>query len=318
MDNLNELLKNYESKTAKIDKNYFYVDKEQVIKEINKQRAKPLARSLEFLEKYKHKKGYESEKQFYTRLYKAKSFNAIKEGDPLLARLAHHTKQGDFFAMLQITKYQDKESQTNAIKNVKYLQSKKIKFYKTHLNRWNKGKDFKKIFEKENFILNGVNFGSYRNIEQNIYYALDGTDFVLKYTLKEPQKAQIGSFTARFFNNFDLKKEITAQRINPKPILKKYNAYTKQIQSKNTKANTALLYSLFYEKNEQGGYKYRKFIISIIQDYLYSNQILESYFNSQKIVSDNISKAKSQQITEPKSLEKFLKCWIYYRYLLEK
>lgn len=96
MDNLNELLKNYESKTAKIDKNYFYVDKEQVIKEINKQRAKPLARSLEFLEKYKHKKGYESEKQFYTRLYKAKSFNAIKEGDPLLARLAHHTKQGDF------------------------------------------------------------------------------------------------------------------------------------------------------------------------------------------------------------------------------
>ena len=164
MDNLNELLKNYESKTAKIDKNYFYVDKEQVIKEINKQRAKPLARSLEFLEKYKHKKGYESEKQFYTRLYKAKSFNAIKEGDPLLARLAHHTKQGDFFAMLQATKYQDKESQTNAIKNVKYLQSKKIKFYKTHLNRWNKGKDFKKIFEKENFILNGVNFGSYRNI----------------------------------------------------------------------------------------------------------------------------------------------------------
>ena len=97
MDNLNELLKNYESKTAKIDKNYFYVDKEQVIKEINKQRAKPLARSLEFLEKYKHKKDYESEKQFYTRLYKTKSFNAIKEGDPLLARLAHHTKQGDFF-----------------------------------------------------------------------------------------------------------------------------------------------------------------------------------------------------------------------------
>lgn len=323
MDNLNELLKNYESKTAKIDKNYFYVDKEQVIKEINKQRAKPLARSLEFLEKYKHKKGYESEKQFYTRLYKAKSFNAIKEGDPLLARLAHHTKQGDFFAMLQITKYQDKKSQTNAIQNIKFLQDLKVKFYQSRLNYRHKGGAFSDFLADETITLGGVDFGSYSDIEQNIYYALDGTDFVLEYTLKEPQKAQIGSFTARFFGSYKFPKEIKAQKINhqaQKDILIKTSS---QIPLNSVEANTALLYLLYHQRNtnKQGtyakGYKYRKFIVSIIQDYLYSNLILESYYNKNKLVSTKIKGAKSQNIAKPQAIEKFLNIWIKYRFFIE-
>ena len=323
MDNLNELLKNYESKTAKIDKNYFYVDKEQVIKEINKQRAKPLARSLEFLEKYKHKKGYESEKQFYTRLYKAKSFNAIKEGDPLLARLAHHTKQGDFFAMLQITKYQDKESQTNAIQNGKFLQDLKVKFYQSRLNYRHKGGAFSDFLADETITLGGVDFGSYSDIEQNIYYTLDGTDFVLEHTLKEPQKAQIGSFTARFFGSYKFPKEIKAQKINhqaQKDILIKTSS---QIPLNSVEASTALLYLLYHQRNtnKQGtyakGYKYRKFIVSIIQDYLYSNLILESYYNKNKLVSTKIKGAKSQNIAKPQAIEKFLNIWIKYRFFIE-
>lgn len=323
MDNLNELLKNYESKTAKIDKNYFYVDKEQVIKEINKQRAKPLARSLEFLEKYKHKKGYESEKQFYTRLYKAKSFNTIKEGDPLLARLAHHTKQGDFFAMLQVTKYQDKESQTNAIQNIKFLQDLKVKFYQSRLNYRHKGGAFSDFLADETITLGGVDFGSYSDIEQNIYYALDGTDFVLEYTLKEPQKAQIGSFTARFFGSYKFPKEIKAQKINhqaQKDILIKTSS---QIPLNSVEASTALLYLLYHQRNtnKQGtyakGYKYRKFIVSIIQDYLYSNLILESYYNKNKLVSTKIKGAKSQNIAKPQAIEKFLNIWIKYRFFIE-
>lgn len=323
MDNLNELLKNYESKTAKIDKNYFYVDKEQVIKEINKQRAKPLARSLEFLEKYKHKKGYESEKQFYTRLYKAKSFNVIKEGDPLLARLAHHTKQGDFFAMLQITKYQDKKSQTNAIQNIKFLQDLKVKFYQSRLNYRHKGGAFSDFLADETITLGGVDFGSYSDIEQNIYYALDGTDFVLEYTLKESQKAQIGSFTARFFGSYKFPKEIKAQKINhqaQKDILIKTSS---QIPLNSVEANTALLYLLYHQRNtnKQGtyakGYKYRKFIVSIIQDYLYSNLILESYYNKNKLVSTKIKGAKSQNIAKPQAIEKFLNIWIKYRFFIE-
>ncbi|MDY4445754.1 hypothetical protein [Campylobacter sp.] len=323
MDNLNELLKNYESKTAKIDKNYFYVDKEQVIKEINKQRAKPLARSLEFLEKYKHKKGYESEKQFYTRLYKAKSFNVIKEGDPLLARLAHHTKQGDFFAMLQITKYQDKKSQTNAIQNIKFLQDLKVKFYQSRLNYRHKGGAFSDFLADETITLGGVDFSSYSDIEQNIYYALDGTDFVLEHTLKEPQKAQIGSFTARFFGSYKFPKEIKAQKINhqaQKDILIKTSS---QIPLNSVEASTALLYLLYHQRNtnKQGtyakGYKYRKFIVSIIQDYLYSNLILESYYNKNKLVSTKIKGAKSQNIAKPQAIEKFLNIWIKYRFFIE-
>lgn len=323
MDNLNELLKNYESKTAKIDKNYFYVDKEQVIKEINKQRAKPLARSLEFLEKYKHKKDYESEKQFYTRLYKTKSFNAIKEGDPLLARLAHHTKQGDFYAMLQATKYQDKESQTNAIQNIKFLQDLKVKFYQSRLNYRRKGGAFSDFLADETITIGGVDFGSYSDIEQNIYYALDGTDFVLEHTLKEPQKAQIGSFTARFFGSYKFPKEIKAQKINhqaQKDILIKTSS---QIPLNSVEANTALLYLLYHQRNtnKQGtyakGYKYRKFIVSIIQDYLYSNLILESYYNKNKLVSTKIKGAKSQNIAKPQAIEKFLNIWIKYRFFIE-
>lgn len=323
MDNLNELLKNYESKTAKIDKNYFYVDKQQVIKEINEQRAKPLARSLEFLEKYKHKKGYESEKQVYKRLYKTKSFNAIKEGDPLLARLAHHTKQGDFFAMLQATKYQDKESQTNAIQNVKFLQDLKVKFYQSRLNYRHKGGAFSDFLADETITLGGVDFGSYSDIEQNIYYALDGTDFVLEYTLKEPQKAQIGSFTARFFGSYKFPKEIKAQKINhqaQKDILIKTSS---QIPLNSVEASTALLYLLYHQRNTNKqdtyakGYKYRKFIVSIIQDYLYSNLILESYYNKNKLVSTKIKGAKSQNIAKPQAIEKFLNIWIKYRFFIE-
>lgn len=323
MDNLNELLKNYESKTAKIDENYFYVDKEQVIKEINEQRAKPLARILEFLEKYKHKKSYESEKQVYKRLYKTKSFNAIKEGDPLLARLAHHTKQGDFFAMLQATKYQDKESQTNAIQNVKYLQDLKVKFYQSRLGYRRKGGAFSDfIKDNKKIILGGVDFGSYSDIEQNIYYALDGTDFALEYTLKEPQKVQIGSFTARFLGGYKFPKEIKAQKIShqaQKDILIKTSS---QIPLNSVEANTALLYLLYHQRNtnEQGtytkGYKYRKFIISIIQDYLYSNLILESNYNKCELVSTKIKGAKSQNIAKPQAIEKFLNCWIKHRFFI--
>lgn len=322
MDKINELLKPYDSKTAKIDKNYFYVDKEQAIKDINEQKAKPLARTLEFLEKHKHKKGYKNALEFYTKLLKPKKFNEIKECDPLLARLAHNSKQGDFFAMLQATKYQDKQSQTNAIQNVKDLQDLKVEFYKSRLGYRHKGGAFSDFIADEKITLGGVDFGSYSDIEQNIYYALDGVDFTLEYALKEPQKAQIGSFTARFFGGYKFQKEIKAQKIShqaQKNILIKTSS---QIPLNSVETNTALLYLLYHQRNtnEQGtytkGYKYRKFIISIIQDYLYSNLILESNYNKCELVSTKIKGAKSQNIAKPQAIEKFLNCWIKRRFFI--
>ena len=146
---------------------------------------------------------------------------------------------------------------------------------------------------------------------------------MLEHTLKEPQKAQIGSFTARFFGSYKFPKEIKAQKINhqaQKDILIKTSS---QIPLNSVEANTALLYLLYHQRNtnKQGtyakGYKYRKFIVSIIQDYLYSNLILESYYNKNKLVSTKIKGAKSQNIAKPQAIEKFLNIWIKYRFFIE-
>ncbi|MDA3047499.1 hypothetical protein [Campylobacter sp. JMF_08 NE1] len=161
-------------------------------------------------------------------------------------------------------------------------QNLKIQFYNNRINSRHKGNKLADFMGDKEIILKGINYGKFENIEQNLYYCLDNVDLILNGFLAEPLIYRIPTKHNQKQAKQILKELAPYKKIDTN-ILKKYNQL-QAIPPSDFKANTALLYALFTERDIKRQfnhktqkyeyftkYKYRDFIISIIQEFIYSN-----------------------------------------------
>ncbi len=213
---LEYLEEKYKREIGSIDKerfdnnlNAYFYNIDEAIKEINKARAYPLKNALEMAKQYKNKKGYANEVNFYKKLYKYSKFNKVKDNKILLAPISLYANQSHYFTLMQnarIFNPNDPSEQLlkeQAINNIISLQDYKIKLYEERERTLTiKSNIFGDMKDSDEIILHSLKVGSFEDIKTNIYYALDGVDYILAFNVwEQPEKSLIGSFTAKYVNN---------------------------------------------------------------------------------------------------------------------
>lgn len=221
--------------------------------------------------------------------------------DPMeLYKIMHHSvipqptdsylKKLQYIAKLKAVNYDLAKieiSQKEKEQLIKDIQNKKIEAYKDRIISRHKGNkliDFMDCASDTKIILRGVSFGKFENIEQNLYYCLDNTDLILNGFIAEPLIYRIptdpkSETTKRILKELEPFKKINIKKdLLDKGYLEKNNYEFIKIPISDYKANTALLYALLTQKNANNkGYKYRDFIISIIQEFIYCNFALHTH-----------------------------------------
>lgn len=210
----------------------------------------------------------------------------------------------------------------------------RIKFYEKHLESkytfLNDNTDELQIILKGDENKKGIDFGYFSEIKENLYYCFDGFDYITNLNNRDflvPLDFILDMNSALYKENKNIFENLlnkdTATKKNSKnkdcnkkdkkiiynkidtSILKQYNKYNK-IPLTDYKANLALLYALMHERNNKG-YRYRKFVLLFIQNYITCSYLIRSA--KDETIKETIKNRKNRDIFTNSHIQKRI---LYY------